>query len=59
MKKLVLFGDSLLANFSKQYILRLEAKLPDYDIYNCAAGGWDTYDCVKKATFISKLTLIL
>jgi lysophospholipase L1-like esterase len=55
MKKLVLFGDSLLGQFGKDRILALEARLPGYDVYNCAAGGWNSEDGVKKARYISKL----
>lgn len=55
MKKLVLFGDSLFAHVSKHRIMLFNQVLPDYDIYNCAVGGWDTNDCVEKAPYISKL----
>ncbi len=55
MKKLVLFGDSLLAHVSKDEVLIFESKLPDYDVYNCAVGGWDSNDCVKKALYIAGL----
>ena len=55
MKKLVLFGDSLFAHLSKSYLLELEARLQEYDIYNCAVGGWDSNDCVKKGPYIASL----
>lgn len=55
MKKLVLFGDSLFARISKSNLLSLESRLPEYDVYNCAVGGWDTNDCVKKAPYIASL----
>ncbi len=55
MKKLVLFGDSLFGQFGKHCIAALEASLPGYDVYNCAAGGWDTNDCLKKAPYIAGL----
>lgn len=55
MKKLVLFGDSLLANFDKELLIKLESKLSDFDVYNCAVGGWDTNDGVKKSAYISSL----
>ena len=32
-----------------------EKSLPGFDVYNCAAGGWNTNDCLKKAAYISKL----
>lgn len=56
MKKLILFGDSLLAGVSKTELLYFEKLLPGYDVYNCAVGGWDTNDCVNKATYIAKLS---
>jgi lysophospholipase L1-like esterase len=55
MKKLILFGDSLFGRFGKERISSLEIALKDYDVYNCAAGGWNSDDCVKKAPYISKL----
>lgn len=55
MKKLILFGDSLFAQADKHRILLFEEALKDYDIYNCAVGGWDTNDCVKKSPYISQL----
>ena len=55
MKKLVLFGDSLFAHLSKSYLLELEGRLKEYDIYNCAVGGWDSGDCVKKGPYIASL----
>jgi lysophospholipase L1-like esterase len=55
MKKLVLFGDSLFGQLGKHRIVNMETALPGYDVYNCAAGGWDTNDCVKKAPYIAKL----
>ena len=55
MKKLILFGDSLFANVSKPRLMIFNKELPDYDIYNCAAGSWDTNDCVEKSLYISKL----
>lgn len=56
MKTLVLFGDSLFAQCSKDEVMFLEAQLNhEYDVYNCAVGGWDTNDLLKKASFISKL----
>jgi lysophospholipase L1-like esterase len=53
--KIVLFGDSLFGQFGKERILKLEQAIPGADVYNCAAGGWDSNDCVKKAPFIAKL----
>lgn len=39
----------------KHRINLFENTLPDYDVYNCAAGGWNTDDCARKAPFIAKL----
>jgi hypothetical protein len=51
MQKLVLFGDSLFGRCNKDLIDQLEATLSEsYDIYNCAAGGWDSDDVLKKIT---------
>lgn len=55
MKKLILFGDSLFAQAGKHRVVMFEDALPGYDVYNCAVGGWNTNDCVKKAPYISKL----
>lgn len=55
MKKLVLFGDSLFAQADKRRVIIFEKALPGYDVYNCAVGGWNTNDCVKKAPYIAKL----
>lgn len=52
-KKFILFGDSLFANFGKDLIQTLESKLPEYDVYNLAVGGWDTNDCLKKSSYIA------
>jgi lysophospholipase L1-like esterase len=53
--KIVLFGDSLFAQMGKHRILKLEQAIPGADVYNCAAGGWDSNDCVKKAAYIASL----
>lgn len=56
IKKLILFGDSLFGEVRKTETLMLEEKLGgEYDIYNCATGGWSTNDLVKKAPYISGL----
>jgi lysophospholipase L1-like esterase len=55
MKKLVLYGDSLFARVRKPGILMFEVTMPGYDVYNCANGGWDSSDCLKKAPYIAKL----
>ena len=53
--KIVLFGDSLLKNFGKDQLLELETAVAGADIYNCAVGGWDTNDGVKKSPYIAGL----
>ncbi len=53
--KIILFGDSLFAQMGKHRLLKIEEKIPGSDVYNCAAGGWDSNDCVKKALYIASL----
>ncbi|MGC1176976.1 MAG: GDSL-type esterase/lipase family protein [Candidatus Saccharimonadales bacterium] len=54
--KLVLFGDSLFGRCGKHLVLALEKKLNgQFDVYNCATGGWDSDDLVKKAPYIASL----
>lgn len=55
MKKLVLFGDSLFAQVGKDRVAMFENALPGYDVYNCAVGGWNTNDCVRKAPYVARL----
>lgn len=56
MKKLILFGDSLFGRVGKHLIVQLESKLENqFDVYNCAAGGWDSNDLVKKSEYIAGL----
>ncbi|MCR4277602.1 MAG: GDSL-type esterase/lipase family protein [Candidatus Berkelbacteria bacterium] len=54
MKKLILFGDSLIANFHKADVSTLENNT-GYQVYNCATCGWDTNDGVVKAPYIARL----
>lgn len=55
-KKLVLFGDSLFGQVGKDRIVALEEHLNgDYDVYNCAAGGWNSDDLVRKASYVASL----
>ncbi|MFC0106323.1 SGNH/GDSL hydrolase family protein [Kibdelosporangium aridum] len=45
-----LFGDSMLARFSKPHIQHLERELgTPSTVYNCAAGGWDSSDGAARA----------
>lgn len=54
MRKLVLFGDSLIKNLNKEMCDEIGEKA-DVDVYNCAVGGWNSYDGVEKAPFIAGL----
>lgn len=54
-KSLILFGDSLLGRFGKLYIDELESALKDVTIYNCATGGFNTEDGIKRVDFIAQL----
>src|SRR3989344_491150 len=54
MKKLILFGDSLVANFHKTVLAVLE-KRTNTEVYNCATCGWDTNDGALKAPYIAGL----
>ncbi|MFA6585549.1 MAG: GDSL-type esterase/lipase family protein [Candidatus Paceibacterota bacterium] len=55
MKSLVLFGDSLLGRFNRDYTLQLENSIKDITVYNCATGGFNSRDGLKRANFIAKL----
>lgn len=55
MKSVVLFGDSLFGRFGRDYILKLENAVKNITVYNCAAGGFDTRDGIKRADYIAKL----
>ena len=55
MKNVVLFGDSLFGRFGRDCILQLEQKTKDTVVYNCAAGGFNTRDGIRRAGFIAKL----
>lgn len=45
----------MFARFGKERIQKLESKVPQCDIYNCATGGWDSNDCAVKAPYIASL----
>lgn len=55
MKNIILFGDSLFGRFGRDYITQLEEAVKDITVYNCAAGGFDTRDGIKRADFIAQL----
>ena len=52
---IVLFGDSLLGRFNKNLINQLEQTIPSSTAYNCAAGGWNSNDGMKRVEYIAKL----
>ncbi|QRP43342.1 GDSL-type esterase/lipase family protein [Amycolatopsis sp. FDAARGOS 1241] len=53
MKKIVLFGDSMLGRFTKPRIDQLEAEAGDVVVFNCAAGGWKSDDGARRAAAIA------
>ena len=53
--KIVLVGDSILARFGKESIELLESLVPGADVYNCAAGGWNSDDVLRKSNVIAAL----
>jgi len=54
-KSVVLYGDSLLGRFGKDLIVKLEGRVQDITVFNCATGGSNTEDGVKRADFIAQL----
>ena len=54
-KSMVLFGDSLLAEIRKSLILKLESKFKNTVVFNCATGGINTNDGIKRINLISKM----
>ncbi|MDA5145669.1 SGNH/GDSL hydrolase family protein [Streptomyces sp. AD681] len=56
MTLVVLYGDSMLARFTKARIDRLEEQSgPDAMVLNCAAGGWTSEDGVRRAEAVAGL----
>lgn len=55
MKSVILFGDSLFGRFGRDYILQLEEAIENVTVHNCAAGGFNTRDGLKRAGFIAQL----
>jgi lysophospholipase L1-like esterase len=56
MSDVMLFGDSMLARFTKPRIQSLERELGGTaTVYNCAAGGWDSSDGVARAPLLGRL----
>jgi lysophospholipase L1-like esterase len=51
----MLFGDSMLARFTKPRIQQLEHELRGgATVYNCAAGGWDSADGAARAALLAR-----
>ncbi|RSM91640.1 hypothetical protein DMH04_01285 [Kibdelosporangium aridum] len=56
MTDVALFGDSMLARFTKPHIQHLEREIgPSSTVYNCAAGGWDSSDGAARAAKLGAL----
>ncbi|TDD44456.1 hypothetical protein E1286_27035 [Nonomuraea terrae] len=56
MTDVMLFGDSMLARFTKERIQHLERELGDAaTVHNCAAGGWDSSDGVRRAPLLARV----
>lgn len=55
MRSIVLFGDSLFGRFGRDYVLQLEEAIQNVTVYNCATGGFNTRDGLKRADFIAQL----
>ena len=45
----------MFGRFGRKHILGMEEALKDAVVYNCAAGGFDTRDGLKRAAFTAKL----
>ena len=51
-----LFGDSMLARFTKPRIQHLEGELgAPATVYNCAAGGWNSSDGAVRAALLGRI----
>lgn len=55
MSNIILFGDSLFGQFGRRPIRAFEETKPDSLVFNCAAGGLNTRDCLKRAPLIAKM----
>ena len=52
---IVLFGDSLFGRFNKNLLDQLESHIPSSTVYNCAAGGLNSIDSVRRVDYIAQL----
>lgn len=55
MRKIVLFGDSLLGRMNIGLIKQLEKKCKDIIILNCATGGMSTKEALDRISFLSEI----
>lgn len=55
MSNIILFGDSLFGRFGRDHILHLESLLEESMVHNCAAGGFDTREGLRRAPYIAQL----
>ncbi len=55
MKHIILFGDSHFGRFGRDYMIELEEAIGGAAVYNCAAGGFNTRDGLKRVNYIAKL----
>ena len=54
----MLYGDSMLARFTKPRVLQLEQAIGTHvlpAVLNCAVGGWDSADGLRKAPYMAKV----
>lgn len=56
VRSVALFGDSMLARFTKPRIQELEHELRGavWTVHNCAAGGWDSADGAARAAVLAR-----
>ncbi|HSI20313.1 MAG TPA: GDSL-type esterase/lipase family protein [Verrucomicrobiae bacterium] len=52
---IVLFGDSLFARLKKGHLNQLESAITNATVHNCATGGFNTSDGLRRAAFIANL----
>lgn len=52
---ILLFGDSLLARMNKKLVVELESLVGDAIVYNCATGGFNTRDALRRVAYLSLL----
>lgn len=55
MKRLVLFGDSLLGRVGIDLTNRIKKTIPGVEVYNCASGGFNSRDAKERVDYIAQL----